>query len=48
MLIPNTLHVEKVFVSEDLAKELRGHSKCQVATQTTPLSFNQGRLSLFQ
>ena len=48
MLIPNTLHVEKIFVSEDLAKELRGHSKCQVATQTTPLSFNQGRLSLFQ
>jgi hypothetical protein len=48
MFIPNTLHVEKVFVSEDLAKELRGHSKCQVATQTTPLSFNQGRLSLFQ
>jgi hypothetical protein len=48
MFIPNTLHVEKIFVSEDLAKELRGHSKCQVATQTTPLSFNQGRLSLFQ
>jgi len=48
MLIPNTLHVEKIFVSEDLAKELRSHPKCQVASQPTPLSFNQGRLSLFQ
>ena len=48
MFIPNTLHVEKIYVSEDLAEELRGHSKCQVATQTTPLSFSQGRLALFQ
>ena len=48
MLIPNTLHVEKIFVSEDLAKELRSQPKCQVASEPTPLSFNQGRLSLFQ
>ena len=48
MLIPNTLHVEKIFVSEDLAKELRSHPKCQVASEPTPLSFNQGRLALFQ
>ena len=48
MFIPNTLHVEKIFVSEDLAKELRSHPKCQVSAQPTPLSFSQGRLSLFQ
>jgi hypothetical protein len=48
MLIPNTLHVEKIYVSEDLAEELRTHPKCQVASEPTPLSFNQGRLSLFQ
>lgn len=48
MLIPNTLHVEKIYVSEDLAKDLRGHSKCQVSTRPTPLSFSQGRLSLFR
>jgi len=48
MFIPNTLHVEKIFVSEDLAKELCTHPKCQVSAQPTPLSFSQGRLSLFQ
>ena len=48
MLIPNTLHVEKIFVSGDLAAELRSHPKCQVACHPTPLSYNQGRLSLFR
>jgi len=48
MLIPNTLHVEKIYVSEDLAKDLRDHSKCQVSTRPTPFSFSQGRLSLFR
>ena len=47
MLIPNTLHVEKIFVSADLAQELRQHPRCQVAPCPTPLSFAQGRLSLF-
>ena len=48
MLIPNTLHVEKIFVSSDLAQELRQHPRCQVAPRPTPLSFAQGRLSLFR
>jgi hypothetical protein len=48
MLIPNTLHVEKVFVSADLAQELGHHPRCQVAPRPTPLSFAQGRLSLFR
>jgi len=47
MLIPNTLHVEKIFVSADLAQELRQHPRCQVAPSPTPLTFVQGRLSLF-
>ena len=48
MLIPNTLHVERIFVSADLAQELRQHPRCQVAPRPTPLSFAQGRLSLFR
>ena len=47
MLIPNTLHVERIFVSSDLAQELRQHPRCQVAPSPTPLTFVQGRLSLF-
>ena len=48
MLIPNTLHLEKIFVSEDLAKELQGHPRCRVSSTPTPLSFSNGRLSLFR
>ena len=48
MLIPNTLHVERIFVSSDLAQELRQHPRCQVAPSPTPLTFAQGRLSLFR
>jgi hypothetical protein len=48
MFIPNTLHLEKIFVSEDLAKELQGHPRCRVSPTPTPLSFSNGRLSLFR
>jgi hypothetical protein len=47
MFIPNTLHLEKIFVSKDLAKELQGHPRCRVSSTPTPLSFSNGRLSLF-
>ena len=47
MFIPNTLHLEKIFVSKDLAKELQGHPRCRVSSAPTPLSFSNGRLSLF-
>jgi len=47
MLIPNTLHLEKIFVSEDLAKELQGHPRCRISSTPTPLSFSDGQLSLF-
>jgi hypothetical protein len=48
MFIPNTLHLEKIFVSEDLAIELQGHPRCRVSPTPTPLSFSNGRLSLFR
>ena len=48
MFIPNTLHLEKIFVSEDLAKELQKHPRCRVSSTPTPLSFSNGRLCLFR
>jgi len=47
MFIPNTLHVEKIYVSADLATELRKHPRCQVSERPIPLEFSQGRLQLF-
>ena len=47
MFIPNTLHVEKVYVSEDLATELRKHPRCRVGDRPVPLVFQKGRLQLF-
>lgn len=39
MFIPNTLHLEKIFVSEDLAKELQKHPRCRVSSTPTPYLF---------
>ena len=47
MLIPNTLHVERIFVSQDLVQELKKNSRCLAASTPTQLTFTQGRLSLF-
>jgi hypothetical protein len=47
MLIPNTLHVGKIYVSADLASELRNHPRCRVSPRPSPLVFRQGRLQLF-
>jgi len=47
MFIPNTLHVEKIYVSADLATELRKHPRCRVSERPIPLEFSQGRLQLF-
>jgi hypothetical protein len=47
MLIPNTLHVEKIWVSRDLAEELRKDPQCRVSDQAVPLKFRAGRLQLF-
>ena len=47
MFIPNTLHVEKIFVSADLAAELRKHPRCRVSDRPVSLKFQKGRLQLF-
>ena len=47
MLIPNTLHLEKLYVSEDLAEELRHHPRCRIHPTPVPLRFQSGRLQLF-
>jgi len=46
MVIPNTLHVEKIWVSRDLAEELRKHPRCRVSDRPVPLNFRGGRLQL--
>jgi len=47
MVIPNTLHLETLFVSEDLRDELAAHPRCEVAEQPTELRFLDGRHQLF-
>jgi hypothetical protein len=47
MFIPNTLHLERLFVSEDLAGELRSHPGCRVAASGTALAFDNGRCTLW-
>lgn len=47
MFIPNTLHLEQLFVSEDLAAELRSHPRCDVAEHPRGLPFRDGRLGLW-
>ena len=47
MLIPNTLHLEKLYVTEDLASELRHHPRCRIDPTPLPLRFQSGRLQLF-
>jgi hypothetical protein len=47
MFVPNTLHLETLFCSEDIAEKLRGHPRCTVAAAPVPLAFRDGRLALF-
>lgn len=47
MFIPNTLHLDKLYVSADLADELRHHPRCEVSDRTVSLPFANRRLSLF-
>lgn len=47
MFIPNTLHLEKLYASEDLAEELRHHPRCRIGPYPVPLRFQSGRLQLF-
>ena len=46
MFIPNTLHLETLYITEALVEELSGHPHCNVDEKAIPLTFNQGRMNL--
>jgi hypothetical protein len=46
MFIPNTLHLEKLYVTGDLAEELSQRSGCRVERQAEVLQFRSGQLDL--
>ena len=48
MFVPNTLHLETLYGSEDVADALRGHPRCVVAGSPVPLEYRDGRLALFE
>ena len=47
MFIPNTLHLEELYVSADLRDELQRHPICQVDPNPVTLTFSGGRCQLF-
>ena len=47
LFAPNTLHLETLYGSEDVADALRGHPRCVVAGSPVPLEFRDGNLMLF-
>ena len=47
IFIPNTLHLENLYASTDLATTLEGNPRCKVDHKPIPLTFNaEGRLEL--
>ncbi len=48
MFIPNTLHLEELYVSSDLCAQLRQHPLCEVDAMPIELTFDRGRLRLFR
>jgi hypothetical protein len=46
VIIPNTLHLETMYVSGDIAQELRKHPRCSVASGPVELTFAGGRQQL--
>lgn len=48
MFVPNTLHLETIYCSEDIAEDLRAIGNCHVARSPAPLEFREGRLTLFE
>ncbi len=47
MFIPNTLHLETLYATEDVAAELRGNPRCLVDESPRELPLENGRLRLF-
>ncbi len=46
VVIPNTLHLDQMWVTEDLADELADHPNCEVVGTPIDLAFNGGRHTL--
>jgi len=46
LIIPNTLHLETLYASEDLAEDLAAHPLCTVDPELIELSFRNGRHQL--
>lgn len=46
MFIPNTLHLGVLYVTADLAAELRNHPRCRVDAEARELVFREGRHTL--
>ncbi len=47
IFIPNTLHLETIYCSEDVAGSLFSHPRCKVFPSPVALKFEQGKLRLF-
>ncbi len=47
MFIPNTLHLEELYISEDLRDELSQHPICRIDPDPVTLTFSNGRCQLF-
>jgi hypothetical protein len=47
MFIPNTLHLDTLFVSRDLLDEVRASGVCEVDPKPLSVAFRKGRLRLF-
>lgn len=46
MFIPNTLHLDTLFVSADLKPELESHPLCSIDPEPVDVTFNDGKLGL--
>lgn len=46
MVIPNTLHLDTLYVSEDLRDDVAAHSSCEIEREPVELEFEKGRHQL--
>lgn len=46
VVVPNTLHLDQMWVTEDLGEELRNHDRCDVGGEPIELAFTAGRHQL--
>jgi len=46
VVVPNTLHLDQLWVSEDLATEVAAHPQCEIVSKPLALAFSGGRHNL--